>query len=129
MQRGATKQSLEGNPSSTTYLHGNNKLFQNKLPSSAPTLQASQGKTSPLLSCALHLQEQTKARKEMILKMLAGLLEGTDSGRDAASTDFEEPLDNKLEEERSALGRLAQLTQRDRKAPCKNFFWKTYTSC
>ncbi|CAM2104458.1 cortistatin [Caretta caretta] len=71
-------------------------------------------------------REQTKARKDMILKMLVGLLDGMDTGREAASTDFEEPLESKLEEERLALGRLSQ---RDRKAPCKNFFWKTFTSC
>uniref|UniRef100_A0A8C4WAF9 Somatostatin/Cortistatin C-terminal domain-containing protein n=1 Tax=Gopherus evgoodei TaxID=1825980 RepID=A0A8C4WAF9_9SAUR len=63
-------------------------------------------------------REQTKARKEMILKMLVGLLDGMDTGRES-----------KLEEERLALGQLAQLSQRDRKAPCKNFFWKTFTSC
>lgn len=59
--------------------------------------------------------------------MLAGLLDGVDAGREAASPELDE--DNKLEEERAALGRLAQLSQRDRKAPCKNFFWKTFTSC
>nr|XP_013795486.1 PREDICTED: somatostatin-2-like isoform X2 [Apteryx mantelli mantelli] len=71
--------------------------------------------------------EQTRVRKDALLKMLAGLLEGADAGREAASPDFEE--EGKLEEERAALGRLAQLSQRDRKAPCKNFFWKTFTSC
>ncbi|XP_074831991.1 cortistatin [Carettochelys insculpta] len=74
-------------------------------------------------------REQTKARKDMILKMLVSLLDGVDMGHEAASPDFEEPLENKLEEERLALGRLTQLSQRDRKAPCKNFFWKTFTSC
>ncbi|XP_038232959.1 somatostatin-2-like [Dermochelys coriacea] len=71
-------------------------------------------------------REQTKTRKDMILKMLVGLLDGMDTGREAASTDFEEPPESKWEEERLALG---QLSQRDRKAPCKNFFWKTFTSC
>ncbi|XP_042739390.1 somatostatin-2-like isoform X4 [Lagopus leucura] len=68
-------------------------------------------------------QEQTKLRRDALLKMLAGLLESAD----VASPDLEE--EGKLEEERAALGRLAQLSQRDRKAPCKNFFWKTFTSC
>ncbi|XP_019478004.1 somatostatin-2 isoform X2 [Meleagris gallopavo] len=67
--------------------------------------------------------EQTKLRRDALLKMLAGLLESADG----ASPDLEE--EGKLEEERAALGRLAQLSQRDRKAPCKNFFWKTFTSC
>ncbi|NXR10676.1 SMS2 protein, partial [Semnornis frantzii] len=72
-------------------------------------------------------REQNAARKEVILKMLAGLLDSVDTGREVASPPAEE--ENKLEEERAVLGRLAQLSQRDRKAPCKNFFWKTFTSC
>ncbi|NXW95528.1 SMS2 protein, partial [Alopecoenas beccarii] len=72
-------------------------------------------------------REQSTARKDAILKMLAGLLDGMDAGHEVASPELDE--DNKLEEERAALGRLAQLSQRDRKAPCKNFFWKTFTSC
>lgn len=79
--------------------------------------------TSP----ALYLQEQSTVRKDAILKMLAGLLDSMDVGREVASPDMEE--EGKLEEERAVLGRLAQLSQRDRKAPCKNFFWKTFTSC
>lgn len=81
----------------------------------------------PVTFPALCPQEQSTARKDAILKMLAGLLDGVDAGREAASPELDE--DNKLEEERAALGRLAQLSQRDRKAPCKNFFWKTFTSC
>ncbi|NXA03102.1 SMS2 protein, partial [Sapayoa aenigma] len=68
-------------------------------------------------------REQSTVRKDAILKMLAGLLDSVD----AASPDLEE--EGKLEQERAVLGRLAQLSQRDRKAPCKNFFWKTFTSC
>ncbi|NWR85179.1 SMS2 protein, partial [Furnarius figulus] len=66
-------------------------------------------------------REQSTVRKDALLKMLAGLLDG------AAVPDPEDEA--KLEEERAVLGRLAQLSQRDRKAPCKNFFWKTFTSC
>ncbi|NWI66106.1 SMS2 protein, partial [Todus mexicanus] len=72
-------------------------------------------------------REQSTAQKDAILKMLAGVLDMVDVGRDVAAPYLEE--DNKLEEERSLLGRLVQLPQRDRKAPCKNFFWKTFTSC
>ncbi|NXP45323.1 SMS2 protein, partial [Heliornis fulica] len=72
-------------------------------------------------------REQSTVRKDAILKMLAGLLDSVDMGREAASSAMEE--EGKLEEERAVLGRLAQLSQRDRKAPCKNFFWKTFTSC
>ncbi|NWV13435.1 SMS2 protein, partial [Ptilonorhynchus violaceus] len=72
-------------------------------------------------------REQSTVHKDVILKMLAGLLDSVDIGREAASPDVEEG--GKLEEERAVLGRLAQLSERDRKAPCKNFFWKTFTSC
>ncbi|NXS80970.1 SMS2 protein, partial [Erpornis zantholeuca] len=65
--------------------------------------------------------ERSTVRKDAILKMLAGLLDSVDVGREAASPE--------VEEERAVLGRLAQLSPRDRKAPCKNFFWKTFTSC
>ncbi|NXD79698.1 SMS2 protein, partial [Halcyon senegalensis] len=71
--------------------------------------------------------EQSTVRKDALLKMLAGLLDSVDMGREAAAPDLEE--ESKLEEERAVLGRLVQLSQRDRKAPCKNFFWKTFTSC
>ncbi|NXT23964.1 SMS2 protein, partial [Syrrhaptes paradoxus] len=72
------------------------------------------------------IREQSPVRKDALLKMLAGLLGGVDTGREA-SPELEE--EGRLEEQRAALGRLAQLSQRDRKAPCKNFFWKTFTSC
>lgn len=81
----------------------------------------------PPLSPALCPQEQSTVRKDAILKMLAGLLDSVDVGREVASPDVEEA--GKLEEERAVLGHIAQLSQRDRKAPCKNFFWKTFTSC
>uniref|UniRef100_A0A8D3ECT8 Somatostatin family member 7 n=1 Tax=Scophthalmus maximus TaxID=52904 RepID=A0A8D3ECT8_SCOMX len=59
-------------------------------------------------------RELSKERKELILKLVAPL-------------DLEEPLESRLEE-RAVYNRLS-LPQRDRKAPCKNFFWKTFTSC
>ncbi|XP_005493880.2 cortistatin [Zonotrichia albicollis] len=74
-------------------------------------------------------RERSTVHKDVILKMLAGLLDGVDAGSEAALPDGEEEEEGKLQEERAALGRLAQLPQRDRKAPCKNFFWKTFTSC
>ncbi|NWW57776.1 SMS2 protein, partial [Ifrita kowaldi] len=71
--------------------------------------------------------ERSTVGKDAILKMLTDLLDSVDVGREAASPDVEE--EGKLEEERAVLGRLTQLSQRDRKVPCKNFFWKTFTSC
>ncbi|CAL8280420.1 unnamed protein product [Boreogadus saida] len=78
-------------------------------------------------------RELSKERKELILKLVSGLLEGApDSnmlpGEPSDSLlELEEPLESRLEE-RAVYNRLS-LPQRDRKAPCKNFFWKTFTSC
>uniref|UniRef100_A0A8C6S688 Cortistatin n=1 Tax=Neogobius melanostomus TaxID=47308 RepID=A0A8C6S688_9GOBI len=77
-------------------------------------------------------RELSKERKELILKLVSGLLDGAlDTnmlpGEAAPSVDLEEPLESRLEE-RAVYNRLS-LPQRDRKAPCKNFFWKTFTSC
>ncbi|KAL1021157.1 hypothetical protein UPYG_G00009560 [Umbra pygmaea] len=77
-------------------------------------------------------RELGKDRKELILKLVSGLLEGaTDINTlpgEMSLLDLEDPLESRLEE-RAAYNRLSQLPQRDRKAPCKNFFWKTFTSC
>lgn len=76
-------------------------------------------------------QEMTKERKELILKLVSSLLDGMENNvlpGDSFSVEAEEPLESRLEE-RAIYNRLAQLPQRDRKAPCKNFFWKTFTSC
>ncbi|KAJ8264984.1 hypothetical protein COCON_G00140830 [Conger conger] len=77
-------------------------------------------------------RELSKERKEIILKLISGLLDGGDSnmlvGDGGAPVELEEPLESRLEE-RAVYNRLSQLPQRDRKAPCKNFFWKTFTSC
>ncbi|KAG7265359.1 hypothetical protein CRUP_006023 [Coryphaenoides rupestris] len=81
-------------------------------------------------------RELSKERKELILKLVSGLLDGGaaadgDSnllpGEPAPLLELEEPLESRLEE-RAVYNRLS-LPQRDRKAPCKNFFWKTFTSC
>uniref|UniRef100_A0A1A8I232 Somatostatin 3 n=1 Tax=Nothobranchius kuhntae TaxID=321403 RepID=A0A1A8I232_NOTKU len=81
---------------------------------------------------SIHLsRELSKERKELILKLVSGLLDGAlDTNMlpgEEAPVDLEEPLESRLEE-RAVYHRLA-LPQRDRKAPCKNFFWKTFTSC
>ncbi|XP_056897085.1 somatostatin-1B-like [Takifugu flavidus] len=78
----------------------------------------------------VHLnRELSKERKELILKLVSGLLDGAlDTNMLPMETvDLEEPLESRLEE-RAVYNRLS-LPQRDRKAPCKNFFWKTFTSC
>ncbi|CAL8261479.1 unnamed protein product [Gadus morhua 'NCC'] len=78
-------------------------------------------------------RELSKERKELILKLVSGLLEGSPDSNmlpgelSDSLLELEEPLESRLEE-RAVYNRLS-LPQRDRKAPCKNFFWKTFTSC
>ncbi|XP_062314181.1 cortistatin [Osmerus eperlanus] len=77
-------------------------------------------------------RELSTERKQLILKLVSGLLDGASDSNmlpgDVSPLDLEEPLESRLEE-RAVYNRLSQLPQRDRKAPCKNFFWKTFTSC
>ncbi|XP_067826751.1 somatostatin-2-like [Heptranchias perlo] len=72
-------------------------------------------------------QELNKERKEIILKLLSGLLDSSSNqiGIENTFLDPEDMEEVKLEER----SRFSQLPQRERKAPCKNFFWKTFTSC
>ncbi|XP_061690209.1 cortistatin [Syngnathoides biaculeatus] len=76
-------------------------------------------------------QDLGKQRKELILRLVSSLLEGAlDTNtlpEETSPEELEEPLGSRLEE-RAVYNRLS-LPQRDRKAPCKNFFWKTFTSC
>ncbi|XP_072101133.1 cortistatin [Mobula birostris] len=71
-------------------------------------------------------QEMNKERKEVILKLLSGLLDSSSNQMGIESTfpNPEEMDEMKLEE----TSRFSHLPQRDRKG-CKNFFWKTFTSC
>ncbi|XP_007895974.1 somatostatin-2-like [Callorhinchus milii] len=74
-------------------------------------------------------REMNQERKEMILKLLSGLLDNAAvSGQTGSEAGYPEPADGGpvMLEERS---RYSQLPQRSRKVPCKNFFWKTFTSC
>ncbi|KAI5095588.1 cortistatin precursor [Silurus meridionalis] len=76
-------------------------------------------------------RDLSKEQKEHILRLVSRLLDSMDSNllaEDLVPLEEEEPIESRLEE-RAVYNRLAQLPQRDRKAPCKNFFWKTFTSC
>ncbi|XP_069771420.1 cortistatin [Narcine bancroftii] len=72
-------------------------------------------------------QELNNERKEIILKLLSGLL---DSGSNQMGIESTFPHPRDMEEMKlDEKSRSRQLPERERKAPCKNFFWKTFTSC
>nr|XP_056721464.1 somatostatin-2-like [Euleptes europaea] len=65
-------------------------------------------------------REQFKVRKGLILKMLAELLDDVETQHEATASFYsDDPPASELEEEHSPT----------RKAPCKNYFWKTFTPC
>ncbi|XP_071431788.1 cortistatin isoform X2 [Pithys albifrons albifrons] len=81
-------------------------------------------------------REQSATRRDAVLRVLAALLDG------AAAPELQPQEDAALaglavpDGDRAVPGRMSQLPPqlpqlppRDRKAPCKNFFWKTFTSC
>lgn len=73
------------------------------------------------------LQELTKNRKSLILKLLAGLLDVDDHLGESGYTysNTEEAGERSLEERAVVAG----IPRREQKAPCKLFFWKTFSHC
>ncbi|XP_030041805.1 somatostatin-1B-like [Microcaecilia unicolor] len=88
-----------------------------------------------LILSSASTRELNATRKDMILKVLRRWLQNMDSSFMAAeakvealATESKEAVQNKVEE-RSNSKPLTLLPQRKSKALCRNFFWKTYTSC
>ncbi|XP_020368528.2 somatostatin-2-like [Rhincodon typus] len=72
-------------------------------------------------------QELNKERKEVVLKLLSALLDSSSNQMGIENTfPDQEDMEEMKVEDRS---RFSQLPQRERKTSCKNFFWKTFTSC
>ncbi|MGH0138050.1 UNVERIFIED_CONTAM: hypothetical protein FKN15_064161 [Acipenser sinensis] len=104
------------------------------------TLSASAGKQVFFREHSLHPQGSRYCEaidlqgiEELLKYSLAELLsELAQSENDALASDelsrAAEQNDVRLELERSANGNPA-MAPRERKAGCKNFFWKTFTSC
>ncbi|KAG7472765.1 hypothetical protein MATL_G00112400 [Megalops atlanticus] len=65
-----------------------------------------------------------KERRDFLLKMLSGLSELNLLQKEAQDPDMEPPQEARLGE-RSVF---SQSAPRER-SPCKNFFWKTFSSC
>ncbi|XP_051894964.1 somatostatin-1B-like [Pristis pectinata] len=74
----------------------------------------------------MRLQELTKSRKSLILKLLAGLLEIDDHLAEKGFTYSDTEEAESSREERSVD---AGIPRREQKAPCKLFFWKTFSHC
>nr|XP_012329035.1 cortistatin isoform X1 [Aotus nancymaae] len=75
-------------------------------------------------SNSLHMQEATEMKKSSLLTFLAWWFEWT-SQASAGPLTGEEAREAAKRQEGAPL---QQSTRRDR-TPCKNFFWKTFSSC
>ncbi|MBN3301006.1 SMS1B protein, partial [Amia calva] len=69
-------------------------------------------------------QDLAKERKDFLLKILSGLSDFNGLGKELSGGD-REPLKLSQLGERSLY---SQPVTRER-TPCKNFFWKTFSSC
>ncbi|XP_073441172.1 cortistatin [Dendrobates tinctorius] len=69
-----------------------------------------------------HNQDLGKIQEELLLKLLSGWTDSTESNSLEMERAAPENLDTKL------IPSL-KFPPRERKAPCKNFFWKTFTLC
>ncbi|XP_069804447.1 somatostatin-2-like [Dendropsophus ebraccatus] len=69
-----------------------------------------------------HNQELGKMQEDLLLKLLSGWTDSAESNSQEMERAAADNLDAKL------IPSL-KFPQRERKAPCKNFFWKTFTLC
>ncbi|XP_053307810.1 cortistatin [Spea bombifrons] len=69
-------------------------------------------------------QDLGAMQKDLLLKLLSGLMDHPPEA-DAEASDPVEP--NAIPHSPSM--KFPHLPPRERKAPCKNFFWKTFTVC
>ncbi|MEE6485203.1 hypothetical protein FKM82_014206 [Ascaphus truei] len=74
---------------------------------------------------ATHNQE-LGALQQDLLKLLSGWMDSPDSN--SLEMDREASVEDKLVPRSSSM-KFPRLYPRERKAPCKNFFWKTFTMC
>ncbi|XP_078281465.1 somatostatin 6 [Rhinoraja longicauda] len=85
------------------------------------------GDAADLMEERMTLQELSRNRKSLILKLLAGLLDINDHLGESGYTysNTEEAGERSLEERAVDAG----IPRREQKAPCKLFFWKTFSHC
>ncbi|KAM8927223.1 somatostatin-2-like [Pelodytes ibericus] len=73
-------------------------------------------------------QELNVLQEELLLKLLSGWADNADSNSLETDRGASETNDNTVLH-RALSVKLPHLSPRERKAPCKNFFWKTFTVC
>ncbi|KAM4014862.1 somatostatin-2-like [Anomaloglossus baeobatrachus] len=69
-----------------------------------------------------HNQDLGKIQEDLLLKLLSGWTDSTESN----SLEMERAAPDSLD---SKLIPSLKFQRHERKAPCKNFFWKTFTLC
>ncbi|KAM4703414.1 cortistatin [Rhinophrynus dorsalis] len=77
---------------------------------------------------ASHDQDLSAIQEDLLLKLLSGWIDSTNSNSLELDRGDSDNWESKMIP-RSSLIKFPYLSPRERKAPCKNFFWKTFTLC
>ncbi|XP_018414530.1 PREDICTED: somatostatin-2 [Nanorana parkeri] len=72
-----------------------------------------------------HNQDLSAIQEDLLLKLLSGWTDSRESNLVEVERNAPEPLQPKI----APPVKFPRLSLRERKAPCKNFFWKTFTMC
>ncbi|XP_063292358.1 somatostatin-2-like [Pelobates fuscus] len=77
-----------------------------------------------------HNQELSAMQEDLLLKLLSGWADTVESNSLEMDRGASDVVDNNVIP-RSSSAKFPHILPRehDRKAPCKNFFWKTFTVC
>ncbi|XP_053546040.1 somatostatin-2 isoform X2 [Bombina bombina] len=74
------------------------------------------------------LRDLSAVQDDLLVKLLSGWMDNADSNSQEIDRGVSDSLEGKSIARSSAM-KLPDLTIRERKAPCKHFFWKTFTAC
>ncbi|KAM4650538.1 somatostatin-2-like [Discoglossus pictus] len=75
-----------------------------------------------------HNQELSAVQEDLLLKLLSGWVDNADSNSLEMDREISDPLESKMIPHSSSI-KFPHVSIRERKAPCKHFFWKTFTAC
>ncbi|XP_073457473.1 somatostatin-2 [Aquarana catesbeiana] len=72
-----------------------------------------------------HNQDLNAIQEDLLLKLLSGWTDSRESNLVEVERSVPDPPEPKI----APSVKFPRLSLRERKAPCKNFFWKTFTMC
>nr|DBA16548.1 TPA: hypothetical protein GDO54_003930 [Pyxicephalus adspersus] len=76
-----------------------------------------------------HNQDLSAIQEDLLLKLLSGWTDSRESNSMEVERNVERNIPDPLEPKMAPSVKFPHLSLRERKAPCKHFFWKTFTMC